>query len=136
MAQWIDFLRAFEWKQCAPSGVVRQRFGSVVEAFESFVHNRVIWPHDLYLKRMGKQMELHRSADNYRPTAMKVAEAQGAPIRRIPWENTLEEYHSFLPGPRCKWPAPGSSTSIRSKCESEDIAHQQKRFHRFMATAH
>ena len=63
-----------EWKQCAPSGLVSQRFGSIVEACEACDHNRVVWSQDLYLRRTGEQMALHRSVDDYRPTAMNLAE--------------------------------------------------------------
>jgi hypothetical protein len=34
---------------------------------------------------MGEQMAEHRSADDYKPTAMKRAEEAGAPIRIQPW---------------------------------------------------
>ena len=39
-----------EWKQYAPSGLVSQRFGSIVEACEAFEHNLVVWSQ---LRRMG-----------------------------------------------------------------------------------
>ena len=56
--QWrqdISFEDVLEWKQCAPpTGLVIQRFSSVVEACEAYEHNRVNWLHALYLKRMGE----------------------------------------------------------------------------------
>ncbi|KGG27984.1 hypothetical protein EV13_1718 [Prochlorococcus sp. MIT 0702] len=45
-----------EWKQCAPSGLVSQRIGSIVEACEAFDHSPVVWAQDLYLRGMGEQM--------------------------------------------------------------------------------
>jgi len=74
-----------DWKQCAPSGLVSQRFPSLQAACEAFEHAQVVWSNDLYLRRMGDQMQAHRSADDYKPTAMKQAEAQGAAVRRPPW---------------------------------------------------
>ena len=83
----LSFIQVLEWKQCAPTGLISQRFRSIVEAFEK---NRVIWSHDLYLHRMGQQMLMHRSLENYRPTHMKLAEAKGTPERRLPWINSLD----------------------------------------------
>ena len=86
--QWrrgLSFEEVLEWKQCAPSGLVSQRFPSLQVACESFEHAQVVWSSDLYLRRMGDQMQAHRSADDYKPTAMKQAEAEGAPCRRQPW---------------------------------------------------
>lgn len=86
--QWrcgLSFQEVLEWKQCAPSGLVSQRFSSLQAACEAFEHNQIFWSHDLYLRRMGDQMALHRSADDYRPTVMKLAEASGQAVRPAPW---------------------------------------------------
>ena len=61
--QWrhgLSFEDVLEWKQCAPSGLVSQRFSSVVEPCQAFEHNGVNWSDDLYFKRMGEQMALRR----------------------------------------------------------------------------
>jgi len=73
------------WKQCAPSGRVSQRFTSLQAALEAFQAGAVEWYQDLYLRRMGDQMEAHRREDDYKPTAMKQAEARGARVQRQPW---------------------------------------------------
>ena len=55
--QWhsgLSFMDVLELKQCAPFGLVRQRFVVIVEACEAFEHNRVVWSQDLYLRRMGE----------------------------------------------------------------------------------
>ncbi len=86
--QWrrgLSFEEVLDWKQCAPSGQVSQRFGSVQAACEAYEHAQVVWSQDLYLRRMGDQMASHRSADDYKPTVMKLAEAQGARPRKQPW---------------------------------------------------
>ncbi|MEB3200362.1 MAG: hypothetical protein VKK62_07535 [Synechococcaceae cyanobacterium] len=83
--QGLDFDQVLEWKQCAPSGLVSQRFPSLQAACEAFCHGQISWYQDLYLRRMGDQMAAHRSADDYKPTAMKRAEAAGAPQRQQPW---------------------------------------------------
>ena len=80
----LSFQDVLEWKQCAPSGLVSQRFKSVQAACEAFEHNQVLWSQDLYLRRMGDQMALHRSASDYRPTAIKLAEASGRSVRPAP----------------------------------------------------
>jgi len=49
-------------------------------------YDRIVWSQDLYLRRMGDQMAAHRSAHDYKPTAMKQAEALGAHPRRAPWQ--------------------------------------------------
>jgi hypothetical protein len=88
--QWrggLSFDEILEWKQCAPSGLVSQRFASVREALESYEHGQVRWFQDLYLRRMGDQMASHRSADDYKPTALKLAEAAGGPCRIQPWRS-------------------------------------------------
>jgi hypothetical protein len=81
----LSFEDVLDWKQCAPCGLVSQRFPSLREACEAFEHARVQWFQDLYLRRMGDQMAALRSLDDYKPTAMKRAEAAGAPQRRQPW---------------------------------------------------
>lgn len=81
----LSFDDVLDWKQCAPSGLVSQRFGSPREACEAFEHARVQWFQDVYLRRMGDQMAAQRSLDDYKPTAMKRAEEAGAPRRRQPW---------------------------------------------------
>jgi len=86
--QWrrgLSFEEVLDWKQCAPSGSVSQRFSSLQAACEAFQHGQVVWSQDLYLRRMGDQMAAHRSAPDYKPTTMKQAEAAGAPVRRQPW---------------------------------------------------
>lgn len=101
--QWrsgLSFHEILEWKQCAPSGLVSQRFDSIIQACEAFEHNQVLWSHDLYLRRMGDQMALHRSADDYRPTAMKLAEAAGGRVRPAPWQGRSSPVLS------CEWPKP------------------------------
>ncbi|MFM7674109.1 MAG: hypothetical protein ACKO5F_00620 [Synechococcus sp.] len=87
--QWrrgLSFCEILEWKQCAPSGLVSERFPSLQAACEAFEHGQIHWFQDLYLRRMGEQMALHRSAHDYKPTAMKAAEAAGAPFRSPPWQ--------------------------------------------------
>lgn len=81
----LAFDDVLEWKQCAPSGLVSQRFPSLQAPCEAFEHSQVRWFQDLYLRRMGDQMATHRSADDYRPTAMKLAEDRGAHPRTPPW---------------------------------------------------
>jgi hypothetical protein len=87
--QWrngLSFDDVLDWKQCAPSGLVSQRFGSLQAACEAYEHNQISWYQDLYLRRMGEQMQAHRSDVDYKPTVMKQAEAQGARPRRQPWK--------------------------------------------------
>lgn len=109
--QWrrgLDFDQVLDWKQCAPSGLVSQRFGSLQEACEAYEHSRVVWYQDLYLRRMGDQMAAHRSLDDYKPTVMKQAEEAGAAVRSQPW---------LLPepsGPVCGLPPrPSEATAVR-----------------------
>ena len=86
--QWrrgLSFDEVLDWKQCAPSGLVSQRFPSLQAACEAYEHRQIVWYQDLYLRRMGDQMAAHRSADDYKPTVMKLAEAQGGRCRRAPW---------------------------------------------------
>lgn len=111
--QWrrgLGFDEVLDWKQCAPSGLVSQRFSSLQAACEAYEHRQIIWYQDLYLRRMGDQMAAHRSADDYKPTVMKQAEAQGGRPRRAPW---------LLPepsGPVCGLPPrpgePGGSSRV------------------------
>ena len=124
--QWrsgLSFLEVIEWKQCAPTGLVSQRFGSVIEACEAFEHNRIFWTHDHSLRRLGEQMVLHRSLDKYRPTHIKLAEANGAPIRTPPWIKPEDCFTYSFPGPRCIWPGP----SNQSCAQIEGIQHQHRR---------
>jgi hypothetical protein len=91
--QWrrgLCFEDVLEWKQCAPTGCVSQRFPSPRAACEAFEHAQVVWSHDVYLRRMGDAMARHRSLVDYKPTVMRLAEAQGARPRQAPWS---------LPGP-------------------------------------
>jgi hypothetical protein len=128
--QWrrgLAFEEVLDWKQCAPSGLVSERFGSPQEACEAYEHNRISWYQDLYLRRMGDQMAAHRSAVDYKPTAMKQAEAAGAPVRQQPWR---------LPepaGPVCGLPpraadgaAAGSAASRQGAAEPE-VTHARRR---------
>lgn len=114
--QWragLSFQQVLEWKQCAPSGLVSQRFSSILAACEAFEHNQVIWSHDLYLRRMGDQMQLHRSASDYRPTAMKNAEAAGRRVQPQPWLGTTQA------APCCEWPSPTTT--------GQDLPHPRRR---------
>ena len=89
--QWrrgLDFDQVLDWKQCAPSGLVSQRFSSLQEACEAYEHSRIVWYQDLYLRRMGDQMAAHRSLDDYKPTVMKQAEEAGAAFR-VRWEELV-----------------------------------------------
>lgn len=81
----LSFDDVLDWKQCAPSGLVSQRFPSPQAACEAFEHAQVRWFQDVYLRRMGDQMAAQRCLDDYKPTAMKLAEAAGARPRRQPW---------------------------------------------------
>ena len=108
----LTFQQVLEWKQCAPSGLVSQRFGSLRAACEAFEHNQVIWSHDLYLRRMGDQMQLHRSAQDYRPTAMKKAESAGSRVQPQPWEGMAQT------APACAWTATP---------QGEELSHPRRR---------
>ena len=81
----LRFAEVLEWKQCAPTGRVSQRFGSIDQALQAFERDGIDWSTDLYLQKVGEQMLAQRSVDDYKPTAMKEAEAQGAPVKRAPW---------------------------------------------------
>jgi hypothetical protein len=121
--QWragLSFEDVLDWKQCAPSGVVSQRFHSPTEACEAFEHGLVHWSSDLYLRRMGDQMQQHRSCIDYKPTAMALAEASGAAVRRQPW---------LLPeasGPACGLP-PRQPELGTPASGSDDVVHATRR---------
>jgi hypothetical protein len=90
--QWrpgLSFEEVLEWKQCAPSGLVSQRFSSPQAACEAFEHQQVRWTLDLYLRHMGDEMALQRSADDYKPTALKRQEALTGRVRPQPWLGTV-----------------------------------------------
>ena len=119
--QGLSFDEVLDWKQCAPSGVVSQRFGSPQAACEAFEHARVVWVSDLYLRRMGNQMAAHRSADDYKPTVMKQAEERGARPRRQPW---------LLPepaGPVCGLPPRTPGDSGAGTPEPGGLPHPHRR---------
>ena len=126
--QWrsgLSFLEVIEWKQCSPTGLISQRFGSISEACEAFEQNRIFWTHDPCLRRMGEQMAIHRSLDNYRPTYIKLAESQGAPIRIPPWIKQEDSFTYSFPGPRCIWPRPEEPNCGKI----QEIQHQKDRTH-------
>ena len=107
--QWrsgLSFREVLEWKQCAPTGRVSQRFSSIAEALKAFENNSLSWSYDAELRRIGDQMVIHRSLKNYRPTYIKMAEAKGAPVRTPPWLNGVDWINSAFRGPRCLWPGP------------------------------
>ena len=86
--QWrsgLTFEEVLEWKQCAPSGLVSQRFPSLQAACEAFEHHQVQWSLDLYLRRMGDEMALQRGVDDYKPTALQDEEQRTGCLRRQPW---------------------------------------------------
>jgi hypothetical protein len=64
------------------------------EACEASNHNRVDWSQDLYLRRMGEQMAQHCSVDDYRPTAMNLAEVEGLRVKLVSWISALEMFPS------------------------------------------
>lgn len=84
----LRFAEVLEWKQCAPTGRVSQRFNSIQQALQAFESTAIRWSMDLYLKKVGEQMLRHRSMDDYKPTAMKEVEAQGAPVKEAPWASS------------------------------------------------
>ena len=101
--QWrsgLSFEQVLEWKQCAPSGLVSQRFPSLQAACEAFEHNLVHWSTDLYLRRMGDEMAMQRAVADYKPTALKEEEQRSGCIRRQPWLGSPNA------SPRCELPAP------------------------------
>lgn len=127
--QWrrgLPFEDVLEWKQCAPSGTVSQRFPSPTAACEAFEHALVVWSQDVYLRRMGEEMARHRCATNYKPTAMLQAEAKGAPPRQAPW--------SLLgpTGPSCDpvagdGPRPDPLNNRQLSAEAEEMPHLLRR---------
>jgi len=129
--QWrrgLDFDEVLDWKQCAPSGLVSQRFPSLQEACEAYEHCRVVWYQDLYLRRMGDQMAAHRNLDDYKPTAMKQAEEAGAPVRLQPWR--LPEPSGPVCGLPPRTPVASSAreqpTPSRDGCQAE-LPHALRR---------
>ena len=119
--QWrrgLSFDDVLDWKQCAPSGLVSQRFPSLQAACEAYEHRQINWYQDLYLRRMGEQMAAHRSDDDYKTSAMKQAEAQGARQRSQPWK--LPEPQ----GPVCGLPP---RTETAAVVGSPELAHPQRR---------
>lgn len=122
--QGLSFDEILEWKQCAPSGLVSQRFPSLQAACEAFDHRQIIWSKDLYLKRMGDQMALHRSAEDYKPTAFLKEEAQGLPPRRPPWAVPAPPLEAQ--GPCCGLPPRQAEEGSRSGFVTE-VAHGWRR---------
>ncbi|MEB3322172.1 MAG: hypothetical protein VKI81_05055, partial [Synechococcaceae cyanobacterium] len=116
----LDFDEVLDWKQCAPSGLVSQRFPSPQAACEAYEHCQIVWSQDLYLRRMGDQMAAHRSADDYKPTAMKQAEARGARPRRQPWSQPEPL------GPVCGLPSP-SRPETAPPARAEEVPHLRRR---------
>ena len=115
------------WKQCAPSGLVSQRFRSIDDALEAFETNHVLWSQDLYLKRMGEQMQEHRSPDDYRPTFMKVAELAGVPVREAPWaRNSVQKRICSRAAPRCLLPRTDNRSVLVNNTDIE-LPHTSRR---------
>lgn len=131
--QWragLSFEEVLLWKQCAPSGCVSQRFPSPLAACEAFEHAQVVWSQDVYLRRMGEEMARHRCAADYKPTAMRLAEAQGAPPRQPPWALPSPS------GPSCEL-APGPvSPSASSPQALEEMPHLRRRRRSGASLAH
>jgi hypothetical protein len=132
--QWrsgLAFDDVLEWKQCAPSGLVSQRFPSLQAACEAFEHRQIVWYQDLYLRRMGDQMAAHRSADDYKPTAMKQAEERGARPRRQPWRlpDPLGPVCGLPPRARDAGGGPAGSTAcgVVGGAFGDDVPHLQRR---------
>lgn len=120
--QWrsgLSFDEVLEWKQCAPSGLVSQRFASLQAACEAFEHNQVQWSLDLYLRRMGDEMALQRGLDDYKPTAIKQQELQLGRQRQQPWMVVPRSgMVSPSEAPRCDlpaWPA-GAAVDLPHAC--------------------
>ncbi len=113
--QWrtgLTLSETLEWKQCSPTGRISQKFSSVLEACNAFEENKILWQRDDRLRRMGDEMERHRSPINYRPTSMKVAELKGEPVRIPPWIKAESNSESSFQAPRCLWPEPRKSVSL------------------------
>ena len=119
--QWrrgLSFDEVLDWKQCAPSGVVSQRFSSPQAACEAFEHARVVWVSDLYLRRMGDEMALQRGVDDYKPTALKEEELRTGRLRRQPWLGS-----DPTPAPRCELTARPASC----RPAAAELPHQLRR---------
>ena len=121
----LSFDEILEWKQCAPSGLVSQRFPSLQAACEAFDHKQITWFQDLYLKRMGDQMALHRSAEDYKPTTFLKEEAQGLRPRRQPWR--VPEPPVGAQGPCCGLPPRQADDGQRVGAASGEISHGWRR---------
>ena len=80
--------------------------GSIVETCDAFEQNRVVWSYELYLHLMRKHMAMRGFIDAYRPTYIKLAEVNGAPIKTPPWIKVEDSFTYAFPGPRCIWPGP------------------------------
>ena len=123
--QGLSFEEILEWKQCAPSGLVSQRFTSPQAACEAFEHNQVSWNLDLYLRHMGDEMALQRSADDYKPTSIKELELRGGRLRQPPWQGTS------TPPPRCDLSArpatPPASASACLAASRTELPHLRRR---------
>jgi len=121
----LSFDQILEWKQCAPSGKVSQRFASLQAVCEAFDHHQITWFQDLYLRRMGDQMALHRSAEDYKPTAFLQEEARGLRPRHQPWR--VPEPPAEALGPCCGLPPRQPEEALRSGCSSKELAHGWRR---------
>jgi hypothetical protein len=123
--QGLSFDEILEWKQCAPSGLVSQRFCSPQAACEAFEHNQVQWNLDLYLRHMGDEMALQRGADDYKPTSIKELELRGGRPQQPPWQGTS------TPPPRCDLSArpatPAASASACLAASRTELPHLQRR---------
>ena len=94
------------------------------------------WSEDIYLRKMGKQMREHRSPFDYRPTAFKLAEVNGAEIKIPPWVNRSAKSMFYgKVGPRCLWPATWKNTKIPCKAINE-LKHPARRRRKVKALAH
>ena len=116
--QGLSFEDVLEWKQCAPSGLVSQRFPSLLAACEAFEHHQVQWSLDLYLRRMGDEMAFQRGVDDYKPTALKEEEARTGRVRRQPWLGAAP-----APAPRCELSARPASC----RAAVPELPHQLRR---------
>ncbi len=130
--QWrrgLCFEDVLEWKQCAPTGAVSQRFSSPTAACEAFEHARVVWSQDLYLRRVGEVMARERCLADYKPTAMRLAEERGARPRQAPWSLPVPS------GPVCELrlgvppqsPTPGRVSAGPGRAAAEEMPHLVRR---------
>ena len=69
---------------------------------------------------MGDQMALHRAADDYRPTVMKLAEAAGRAVRPAPWSGRPSTPLS------CPVPLMNSNAGLVGDSEGE-LTHPRRR---------